>query len=192
MYLYQNIPCSVVCLPSKQAKQKRENLSDKMKLCHSKPFILGTPKAGTTKPSIRFSTCLHNTLWDPKATLNTGYRALRWRNLPEDLGEQLEVIVSLAELSQRAYIYRKKSPSAALIAFFFFFFFGTGSLTDFGDPEWLDWVATEFQGPTYLVLPSTGIPGTSWPAGFCLFACLRACLFVLYVCPIQAQVLRSL
>lgn len=62
MYLYQNIPCSCGCLPSKQAKQKRGNLSDEMKRCHSKPFILGTPKAGSTKPSIHFSTCLHNTL----------------------------------------------------------------------------------------------------------------------------------
>lgn len=79
-----------------------------MKLCHSKPFILGTPKAGTTKPSIHFSTCLHNTLRDPRATLNTGYRALRWRNLQKDLGKQLEVIVPLTQLSQRAYIYRKK------------------------------------------------------------------------------------
>lgn len=187
MYLYQNIPCSDICLPSKQAKQKRENLSDKMKLCHSKPFILGTPQGRNHET---FDSFLHLSAQHSAGSQGHTEHGLQSSEVAQSPGGPRRTTgsdcFSCRAFPKGLYLQKKKK---ALPLHSLPHFFGTGSLTDFGDPEWLDWVAIEFQGPTYLVLPSTGIPGTCCPVGF---VCLLACLFVLHMCPIQAQVLRSL
>lgn len=173
MYLYQNIPCSCVRLPSKQAKWKRENLSDKMMLCPSSTFVLGTPKAGTMKPSFHSSTCLLTAL----SVGSKSHTGLQSTKVVQSLGGPQETTgndcFSRQAFSKGLHLQKKAFHP-------FNTSFSEAGLSHWCFPEWLDWLTVEFQGPSCIFLPSTRIPGTCCPARFCLF--ISFCFILFYMC----------